>query len=221
MPAGSLEVLKTDIRYGADAVYLGGDAFGLRDGAKNFSLEEMKEGIRFAHAANVKVYVTANILARDEDIDDAEGYFEELRSIGPDAVLIADPGMFMTAKRVMPEMELHISTQANNTNSATFNFWYGLGAKRVVCARELSLAEIKRIRKSIPEDAEIEAFVHGAMCISYSGRCLLSTFMTGREANKGMCTHPCRWKYTLRKRQRNIYLQLARSLHDRAYPRAH
>ncbi|MBQ3968254.1 MAG: U32 family peptidase, partial [Lachnospiraceae bacterium] len=202
MPAGSLEVLKTDIRYGADAVYLGGDAFGLRAGAKNFSLEEMKEGIRFAHAANVKVYVTANILARDEDIDDAEGYFEELRSIGPDAVLIADPGMFMTAKRVMPEMELHISTQANNTNSATFNFWYGLGAKRVVCARELSLAEIKRIRKSIPEDAEIEAFVHGAMCISYSGRCLLSTFMTGREANKGMCTHPCRWKYTLMEEKR-------------------
>ncbi|MBR4588965.1 MAG: U32 family peptidase [Lachnospiraceae bacterium] len=202
MPAGSLEVLKTDIRYGADAVYLGGDAFGLRAGAKNFSLEEMKEGIRLAHAANVKVYVTANILARDEDIDDAEGYFEELRSIGPDAVLIADPGMFMTARLVMPEMELHISTQANNTNSATFNFWYGLGAKRVVCARELSLAEIKRIRKSIPEDAEIEAFVHGAMCISYSGRCLLSTFMTGREANKGMCTHPCRWKYTLMEEKR-------------------
>lgn len=202
MPAGSLEVLKTDVRYGADAVYIGGEAFGLRAGAKNFSPDDMREGIAFAHAAGVKVYVTANILARDNDLPEVEEYFKELGEIGPDALIISDPGVFSIARRVLPDMEIHISTQANNTNSGTFNFWYGLGAKRVVTARELSLAEIKHIRSVIPEDAEIESFIHGAMCISFSGRCLLSSFMVGRDANRGACTHPCRWKYALQEEKR-------------------
>ena len=197
IPAGSLEVLKTAVNYGADAVYLGGEAFGLRANAKNFSMEEIREGVRIAHARNVKVYVTANILAHNYDMDGVRAYFEELKTTGIDAVLIADPGVFMIAKEVMPEVDLHISTQANNTNYETFLFWWKLGAKRVVCARELSLEEIREIRKHIPGEMEIEAFVHGAMCISYSGRCLLSNFFVGRDANRGECTHPCRWKYSV------------------------
>jgi len=197
MPAGSLEVLKTAVVYGADAVYLGGEAFGLRAKAHNFSLEEMKQGIGFAHSRGVKVYVTANILAHNRDIREVEGYFEELRTVGPDALIISDPGVFMAARRILPDVDIHISTQANNTNYGTYEFWYGLGAKRVVSARELSLEEIKEIRQRIPGDMEIETFVHGAMCISYSGRCLLSNFFTGRDANQGACTHPCRWKYAL------------------------
>jgi putative protease len=202
LPAGSLEVLKTAVRYGADAVYIGGEAFGLRAGAKNFSQADMREGIDYAHERNVKVYVTANILAHNEDLSGVRAYFEELKDIGPDALIISDPGVFMIAKEVLPDMEIHISTQANNTNYNTFLFWQRLGARRVVTARELSLAEIKEIRARIPEDFEIETFVHGAMCISYSGRCLLSAFMAGRDANQGACTHPCRWKYALMEEKR-------------------
>ncbi|MCR5255709.1 MAG: U32 family peptidase [Acetatifactor sp.] len=200
IPASSLEVLKTAVFFGADAVYIGGEAFGLRAKAKNFSPEEMAEGIAFAHAHGVKVYVTANILAHNYDLDGAAKYFEELKNMkpdAPDALIVADPGMFTIAKSVWPEVELHVSTQANNTNWQTYMFWWNQGAKRVVSARELSLNEIKQIRSHIPQEMEIETFVHGAMCISYSGRCLLSAYFTGRDANKGACTHPCRWKYAV------------------------
>ena len=197
VPASSLEVLKTAVRYGADAVYIGGEVFGLRAKAKNFSLEEMKEGVEFAHRYNVKVYVTANILAHNSDIEPVKAYFNDLKKVKPDALIIADPAIFTIAKEMLPDMELHISTQANNTNYGTYNFWHSLGAKRVVSARELSISEIKDIINHIPDDLEIETFVHGAMCISYSGRCLLSSFMAGRDANKGACTHPCRWKYAV------------------------
>ena len=197
VPASSLEVLKTAVIFGADAVYIGGEAFGLRAKAKNFSMEDMKEGIAFAHEHGVKVYVTANILAHNRDLEGVEEYFRELKEVKPDALIIADPGVFEIAKRICPEIERHISTQANNTNYATYHFWHTLGAKRVVSARELSMQEIKEIRANIPEDLEIETFVHGAMCISYSGRCLLSSYFTGRDANQGACTHPCRWKYAV------------------------
>ena len=197
IPASSLEVLKTAVVFGADAVYIGGEAFGLRAKAKNFSPEDMKAGIEFAHEHGVKVYVTANILAHNSDLDGAVEYFKELNELKPDALIIADPGMFMLAKEHCPGMELHISTQANNTNYQTYLFWWQQGAKRVVSARELSLAEIKEIREHIPEEMEIESFIHGAMCISYSGRCLLSNYFTGRDANQGACTHPCRWKYAV------------------------
>lgn len=197
IPASSLEVLKIAVIYGADAVYIGGEAFGLRAKAKNFSMEEIKEGIAFAHAHDVKVYITANILAHNGDLDGVREYFAELREIKPDALIISDPGVYMIAKEVCPEIERHISTQANNTNYGTYRFWYEQGAKRVVSARELSLAEIKEIRANIPDDLEIETFIHGAMCISYSGRCLLSNYFTRRDANQGACTHPCRWKYAV------------------------
>lgn len=195
VPAGSLEVLKVAVDYGADAVYIGGQAYGLRAKADNFSIEEMKKAVKYAHAKNAKVYVTANIFAHNYDIEGMKAYFEQLKDTGIDAVLVSDPGIFMLAKETMPDMELHISTQANNTNYLTYNFWYNMGAKRVVTARELSLVEIKQIREHIPVDMEIESFMHGAMCISYSGRCLLSSYFTGRDANRGACTHPCRWKY--------------------------
>lgn len=200
IPASSLEVLKTAVIFGADAVYIGGEAFGLRAKAKNFSPEEMEEGIAFAHSRGVKVYVTANILAHNGDLEAAKAYFAELRDMKPercDALIISDPGMFTVAREVWPDAEIHISTQANNTNYLTYLFWWKLGAKRVVSARELSLAEIREIREKIPEEMEIESFVHGAMCISYSGRCLLSNFLAGRDANRGACTHPCRWKYAV------------------------
>lgn len=197
IPAGSLDVLKTAVIYGADAVYLGGEAFGLRAKAKNFTNEEIKEGISFAHERGVKVYITANILAHNEDLPGVVQYFEELKEIRSDALIISDPGVFAIARKILPDMELHISTQANNTNYGTYRFWYGLGAKRVVTARELSLKEIREIRDNIPEDMEIESFIHGAMCISYSGRCLLSNYFVGRDANQGACTHPCRWKYSV------------------------
>ena len=197
IPAGSLEVLKIAVVFGADAVYIGGEEFGLRAKAKNFSLKEMEEGIAFAHAHGAKVYVTANIFAHNEDLAEVSGYFEELKQIKPDALIISDPGVYRIAKEVCPEIERHISTQANNTNYGTFLFWHAQGAKRVVSARELSLAEIKEIRNRIPDDMEIETFIHGAMCISYSGRCLLSNYLTGRDANQGACTHPCRWKYSI------------------------
>ena len=197
IPASSLEVLKIAVVFGADAVYIGGEAFGLRAKAKNFTKEEMAEGIAFAHEHGVKVYVTANILAHNGDLEGVREYFEELKELKPDALIIADPGVFMIAKEVCPEIERHISTQANNTNYGTYMFWYAQGAKRVVSARELSLQEIKDIRSNIPDDLEIETFIHGAMCISYSGRCLLSNYLVGRDANQGACTHPCRWKYSI------------------------
>ena len=202
IPASNLEVLKVAVMYGADAVYIGGEAFGLRAKAKNFSLEDMKEGIEFAHARGCKVYVTANILAHNYDLEGAREYFQELKQIGPDALIISDPGMFTIAKEVWPEVDIHISTQANNTNYLTYQFWWKQGAKRVVSARELSLKEIRQIRDNIPDEMEIESFMHGAMCISYSGRCLLSSFMAGRDANRGECTHPCRWKYSVVEEQR-------------------
>ena len=197
IPASSLEVLKVAVTFGADAVYVGGEAFGLRAKAKNFSMEDMAEGIQFAHGHGVKVYVTANILAHNRDLDAAREYFKELKAIGPDALIISDPGMFMIAREVCPEIDIHISTQANNVNYMTFLFWQEQGAARVVTGRELSLEEIRQIRDHIPDSLEIETFVHGAMCISYSGRCLLSNFFTGRDANQGACTHPCRWKYSV------------------------
>ena len=197
MPAGGMETLKVAVNYGADAVYMGGSSFGLRAKADNFTLEEMKQAVEYAHAHNVKVYVTVNIFAHNEDVEGLKRYFGEIKDIGIDAVLIADPGVFSLAREIMPDMEIHISTQANNTNYMTYKFWHNMGVKRVVCARELSLREIKGIRENIPDDLEIEAFIHGAMCISYSGRCLLSNYFTGRDANKGACTHPCRWKYAV------------------------
>lgn len=202
VPASSLEVLKVAVVFGADAVYIGGEAFGLRAKAKNFSMEEIKEGIDFAHEHGVRVYITANILAHNRDLEGVRAYFSELRDMGPDALIISDPGVYQIAKEVCPEIERHISTQANNTNYGTYLFWHELGAKRVVSARELSLKELKEIRSMIPEEMEIETFVHGAMCISYSGRCLLSNFFTGRDANQGACTHPCRWKYAVMEESR-------------------
>ena len=202
VPASSLEVLKTAVIFGADAVYIGGEVFSLRAKSKNFSLEDMKEGIDFAHAHGVKVYVTSNILAHNQDLDGVREYFKELKDIKPDALIISDPGVFDIAREIVPEIDVHISTQANNTNYGTYNFWYRQGARRVVTARELSMDEIADIRKHIPDDLEIETFVHGAMCISYSGRCLLSNYFTGRDANQGACTHPCRWKYAVMEESR-------------------
>lgn len=200
MPAGNLETLKTAVIYGADAVYIGGDLYGLRAKAKNFSMEDMREGIAFAHNHNKKVYVTANITAHNDDLEGIRKYFRELKAFGqdrPDAFIISDPGVFTIAKEEVPDIDIHISTQANNTNYATYRFWYNLGATRVVSARELSMKEIAELRANIPESMEIETFVHGAMCIAYSGRCLLSNYFTGRDANLGECTHSCRWKYHL------------------------
>lgn len=197
VPASSLEVLKIAVIFGADAVYIGGEAFGLRAKAKNFSHDDMAAGIAFAHEHGVKIYVTVNILAHNYDLEGVREYLYELKELKPDGLIIADPGIFMYAKEICPEIERHISTQANNTNYETYRFWYQLGAKRVVTARELSLEEIREIRAHIPDDMEIETFIHGAMCISYSGRCLLSNYLTGRDANQGACTHPCRWKYSI------------------------
>ena len=197
VPAGSLDVLKTAVVFGADAVFIGGEAFGLRAKAKNFTEEEMAEGIRFAHEHGVAVHVTANILAHNYDLEGAREYFTKLRELKPDALIIADPGMFMMARAICPDIDIHVSTQANNTNYETYNFWYRLGAKRVVAARELSLNEIAEIKSKIPAGCEVECFIHGAMCISYSGRCLLSSYFTGRDSNHGACTHPCRWKYAV------------------------
>ena len=197
LPAGSIEVLREAVLYGADAVYIGGETMSLRSKAKNATIEELKECVAFAHAHGVRVYVTANILAHNEDLVEARRYFEELKEVRPDALIISDPGVFVIAREVLPETEIHVSTQANNVNYETFLFWHRLGAKRVVAGRELSLKELAEIREKIPPELEIEAFVHGAMCISYSGRCLLSNYLTGRDANHGECTHPCRWKYAL------------------------
>ncbi len=211
IPASSLEVLKVAVLYGADAVYIGGEMYGLRAKAKNFSREDMAEGIKFAHAHGKKVYVTANITAHNRDLEGVAEYFRELSCldvaedgtpIRPDALIISDPGVFDLAKEHAPEIDVHISTQANNVNYGTYRFWHRMGATRVVSARELSLAEIKELRENIPAELEIETFIHGAMCISYSGRCLLSNYFTGRDANLGACTHPCRWKYYLMEENR-------------------
>ena len=199
VPASSLEVLKVAVIYGADAVYIGGEALDFVQKLRIFSKEDMCEGIRFAHDHGVKVYVTVNILAHNRDLEGVREYLQELKEIGPDALIIADPGIFMYAKEDLSRrFERHIShSRPNNTNYETYRFWYNLGAKRVVSARELSLEEIREIRAHIPDDMEIETFIHGAMCISYSGRCLLSNYFTGRDANQGACTHPCRWKYSI------------------------
>ena len=202
IPANSLDVLRIAVIYGADAVYVGGEVYSLRAKAHNFSMEQMREGIIFAHQHGVKVYVTANILAHDQDLEGVRAYFQELKEIQPDALIISDPGVYDIACEVCPEIERHVSTQANNTNYGTYLCWQRLGAKRVVSARELSLDEIREIRRKIPPDMEIESFIHGAMCISYSGRCLLSNYFTGRDANQGACTHPCRWKYAVVEEQR-------------------
>ena len=202
IPASSLEVLKVAVAYGADAVYIGGDMYGLRARAKNFSKEDMAEGIRYAHAHGKRVHVTANITAHNRDLEGIRGYLEELKQMKPDALIMSDPGVFMMAREICPEIEIHVSTQANNTNYATYRFWQQMGAKRVVSARELSIREIEEIRQNIPDDLEIETFIHGAMCISYSGRCLLSNYFTGRDANLGACTHPCRWKYYITEESR-------------------
>lgn len=196
-PAGDLEKLKMAIIYGADAVYIAGENFGLRTASKNFSEEEMVEAVQFAKKHNKKIYVTCNIIPHNEDLEGLDTYLKYLEEIGIDAIIVADPGVLMVAKEVVPNMEIHMSTQANNTNYKSANFWYKQGVQRVVTARELSFEEIRKIRDEIPADMDIESFVHGAMCISYSGRCLISNYMTGRDANRGSCAHPCRWKYAL------------------------
>ncbi len=202
IPAGGLSALKTAVRYGADAVYIGGADFGLRAKAENFSEDEMAEGICFAHEHGKKVYVAANIFAHNEDISPIRAYFKRISRLKPDALIISDPGVYDIALNECPDIDRHISTQANNTNYASALFWHRLKAKRIVTARELSLSEIGQIRERIPKEMEIETFIHGSMCISYSGRCLLSNFMTGRDANAGECTHPCRWKYYLMEEER-------------------
>lgn len=194
-PAGDPEKLKIAVLYGADAVYLGGTSFGLRAKAKNFTADQMREGVEFAHAHGAKVYVTCNIFAHNEDFAELPDYARFLKEINVDAVLVADPGVFSVIRETVPDLDIHISTQANNTNYHTALFWKKLGAKRIVMARELSMNEIKDLSGNIPDDLEVEAFVHGAMCISYSGRCLLSNYLNGRDANKGECSHPCRWDY--------------------------
>jgi len=196
-PAGDLEKLKMAITYGADGVYLGGDSFGLRKASKNFSLEEIEEGIKFAHERGKKVYVTLNIVPHDEDMAGLEEYVTKLHEMKVDAVIVSDLGMMSVISRTVPDLPIHISTQASITNYETIMFYYNLGVRRVVLARELSLKQIENLTKKLPNDMEIETFVHGAMCISYSGRCLLSSYMTGRDANRGDCAHPCRYKYAL------------------------
>ena len=196
-PAGDLEKLKTAIEYGADAVYMGGELFSLRAGADNFSVDELKEGVAYAHRKGRKCHLAVNIFAHNEDIPKLDKYIDTVKMIGFDAFIVSDPAIIEMIKDKIPDAEIHLSTQANMTNRMTANFWYNQGVKRIVLARELTLEEIKQIRDGIPADLELESFVHGAMCISYSGRCLLSNFMTERDANRGLCAHPCRWKYSL------------------------
>ena len=196
-PAGDLERLKIAFTYGADAVYIGGEIFGMRSAAKNFSLEDMKEGVEFAHNLGKQVFVTINIIPRSEELSLLPAYLKDLESINVDAVIVSDPGVFSIVKKTIPNMEVHISTQASTANSVASNFWYKKGAKRVVTARELSFDEIRKIRDAVPEDMDIESFVHGAMCMSYSGKCVISNYTTGRDANRGACAQPCRWKYDL------------------------
>ena len=201
-PAGNLYKLKIALKYGADAVYIGGEAFSLRVAADNFTHDEMAEGIEFAHSLGKKVYITANIIPHNRDLKQMEEYFKEIYELGADAVIISDLGAFNICKKVAPKLEIHISTQANNTNFATVQSWYDMGAKRVVLAREMTLDEVREIRDNTTQDCELEAFVHGAMCVSYSGRCLLSNYMTARDSNYGACSHPCRWQYSLMEEKR-------------------
>ncbi|MBQ8588632.1 MAG: U32 family peptidase C-terminal domain-containing protein [Clostridia bacterium] len=201
-PAGSLAKLKYAIMYGADAVYIGGEAFSLRVAAKNFSIEEIKEGIAFAHDRGAKVYITANIIPHNSDLDKFPDFVKEVAELGADAIIVSDLGAFSIVRSVAPELDVHISTQANNTNYSSASMWHSMGAKRVILARDLSFGEIEEIRTKTPEDLEIECFVHGAMCVSYSGRCLLSNYLTHRDSNRGACSHPCRWKYYLMEEKR-------------------
>lgn len=196
-PAGDLERLKIAFTYGADAVYIGGEIFGMRSAAKNFTKEEMAEGVRFAHERGKQVFVTMNIIPRNDEFLQIEEYLLDLQEIGVDAVIVSDPGVFSMVQQIVPNMEIHISTQASTTNSEAANFWYNLGAKRIVTARELSFKEIKEISDNSPKDMDIESFIHGAMCMSYSGKCVISNYTTGRDANRGSCAQSCRWKYTL------------------------
>ncbi len=201
-PAGNLERLKVALLYGADAVYAGGDAFSLRVRAKNFSLDELARGIDYTHKAGKKFYLTANVILHNRDIDDFIAYLNQVKKLSPDGLIVSDLGAFQLAKEFAPQIPLHVSTQANNVNYSTVNSWHKLGASRVVLARELTLSEVQTIREKTDPSLELEAFVHGAMCISYSGRCLLSSYMTGRESNSGDCAHPCRWNYSLVEQQR-------------------
>lgn len=201
-PAGDLEKLKIAVIYGADAVYFGGELFSLRAGAGNFSIDEIREGVDFAHMHGAKAYMALNIFAHNADIEPLRKYLEEIREIPIDAFIVSDPGVILLIREQIPEAEIHLSTQSNMTNYVTAQFWYQMGVSRIVIARELTFPEIRTLRHEIPEEMELEAFVHGAMCISYSGRCLLSNFMTERDANRGMCAHPCRWKYHLMEEQR-------------------
>ena len=193
-PAGDLEKLKIAALYGADAVYFGGELFSLRAGAGNMSLAEMTEGIAFCHAHGVKCYLAMNIYAHNEDIEPLRDYLNKIKDLDLDAFIVSDPGVITMIQEIIPPAEIHLSTQANMTNYETAKFWHRMGVKRIVLARELTFEEIREIRRQTPETLEFEAFVHGAMCISYSGRCLLSNFMIERDANRGQCAHPCRWK---------------------------
>ena len=197
-PAGNFEKMKSAILYGADAVYLAGQIFGMRAAADNFSLEELAEAVAYAHERNVKVYLTVNTMPREYEYPALREYLLAIRNIPVDALIVADIGVIMLVRELLPQMEIHISTQANAVSSADCNAWYALGAKRVVLARELTLDEIRQIRAAIPDDLELECFIHGSMCVSYSGRCLLSGHMIGRDANRGMCAQPCRWNYQVR-----------------------
>ena len=197
-PAGNFEKMKAAILYGADAVYLSGRIFGMRAAADNFSIEELACAVAYAHERGVKVYLTVNTMPRENEYALLGNYFGDLKNIDIDALIIADIGVLMLAKELLPNIEIHISTQANAVSSEACIAWHKLGAKRVVLARELTLAEIKAIRAAVPEDLELECFIHGSMCISYSGRCLLSGHIVGRDANMGMCAQPCRWNYTIR-----------------------
>lgn len=201
-PAGNLEKLKMAIIYGADAVYAGGEEFGLRAYADNFSLEELKTGVDFAHSRNKKVYLTMNIIPHNEDLENMHAYVGQVEKAGVDAIILSDPGVFSIVREVAPDIEIHLSTQANNTNWKSAEFWHKHGIKRIILARELSLSEIKRIREMTSPELELEIFVHGSMCISYSGRCLLSNYMAERDSNRGLCAHPCRWKYYLMEEKR-------------------
>lgn len=200
-PAGDMERLKAAIKYGANAVFLAGDSFGLRANAKNFSKDDLREAVAYSHERDIRVHVTMNVLPHDEDMVGIVDYLKFLDEIKVDALIISDPGIFALAKE-NTNIDLHISTQASVTNSQTVKFWHDMGAKRIILARELSFEEIKKIKANTPEDMEIECFIHGAMCISYSGRCLLSNYMTGRDANRGDCAQACRWKYTIQEENR-------------------
>lgn len=196
-PAGDMEKLKTAVYYGADAVYFGGEMFSLRAGAGNLSVPEIREAMDFLHARGARGYMTINIYPHNEHLNLLRNYLMEIKDIPVDAFLVSDPGVMTILKEIIPDAEIHLSTQANTTNYMTARFWASMGVKRIVTAREMSLKEIREMRDQLPDEVEIESFVHGAMCISYSGRCLMSNFMTGRDANMGACTHPCRWKYSI------------------------